>query len=96
MIIHAVGAEFFHADGRTDLHDVANGHFWKCDKAHKKPNSFGVHRRRDYMYNKGWQKNIYILTFQRLNVIRLIYGNSPYRAVNSFYQGHKNQSVNDE
>ena len=34
------------------------------------------------------------LTFQRLNVICTIYGISPYRAVNTFHHGYKNQSVN--
>ena len=34
------------------------------------------------------------LTFKRRNVIRFIQGISPYRAVNTFHHGYKNQSVN--
>jgi hypothetical protein len=35
------------------------------------------------------------LTFCRRNVICIIYGNSPYRAVSTFHRGYKNQPVND-
>jgi hypothetical protein len=35
------------------------------------------------------------LTFYRRSVICFIYGISPYRAVNTFQHGYKNQSVND-
>ena len=34
MKIRPVGAEFFHADGRTDGHDEANSHSWQlCEGA---------------------------------------------------------------
>ena len=32
MKIRPVGAEFFHADGRTDRHDKANSNFSECIK----------------------------------------------------------------
>jgi hypothetical protein len=35
------------------------------------------------------------LTFYRRNVVCFIWGISPYRAVNTFRHGYKNQSVND-
>ena len=37
--------------------------------------------------------NNYQLTLQRRNIICLIQGLSPYRAVNTFHLGYKNQSV---
>jgi len=34
MKIRPVGAEFFHAEGRTDGNDEANNHFWQlCERA---------------------------------------------------------------
>ena len=39
MKIYPVGAELFHADGRTDRHDEANSHFSQfCERA-QIPNS---------------------------------------------------------
>jgi len=36
MKIHRMGAELFHADGRTDRHDEANSRFWQfCELAQK-------------------------------------------------------------
>ena len=40
MKIRPVGAEWFHADGRTDGYDEANGRFSKfCERAKKKVQS---------------------------------------------------------
>jgi hypothetical protein len=39
------------------------------------------------------QQILFELTFQRRNVICFILGISPYRAVNTFYHGYKNQTV---
>jgi len=37
MKIRPVGAELFHADGRTDRHDEANSRFWQfCELAQKR------------------------------------------------------------
>jgi len=37
MKIHPVGVKLFHADGRMDRHDEANGHFLEfCERTYKR------------------------------------------------------------
>jgi len=51
MKIHPLGAELFHAVGRTERHDEANSHFWQfCELAQKRSHECVEKCRKDTFY----------------------------------------------
>jgi len=73
---------------------VSPGCYWKCGIAIDRNSACYVFLLREILIYKLSGVVMYMLIFNRRIVICFMEGISPYRAVNIFRNGYKNQSVN--